>query len=59
MTCVRASSNVALEWYISFLTKQWCKVLKGDTVSPKKGGPDATASLGFPSIHPSAGNLSS
>jgi len=29
MTCFRASLNVALEWYTTFLTKQWCKALKG------------------------------
>jgi len=29
MPCFRASLNVALEWYITFLTKQWCKALKG------------------------------
>jgi len=40
MTCFRASLNVALEWYITFfLTKQWCKALKGDTVSLKKRDP--------------------
>jgi len=27
MTCFRASLNVALEWYITFLPKQWCKAL--------------------------------
>jgi len=31
MTCFRASLNVAPEWYITFLTKQWCKALKGRT----------------------------
>jgi len=30
---------VALEWYITFLPKQWCKALKGGTVSLKKRGP--------------------
>jgi len=31
---------VALEWYITFLTKQWCKVLQREgTVSLKKRGP--------------------
>ena len=39
MACFRASSNVALEWYITFLTKQWCKALKGGTISLKKRGP--------------------
>jgi len=29
MTCFRAFLNVALEWHITFLTKQWCKALKG------------------------------
>jgi len=37
--CFRASLNVTLEWYITFLTKQWCKALKGGTVSLKKRGP--------------------
>jgi len=36
MTCFRASPNVALEWYLTFLTKQWCKALKGGTESLKK-----------------------
>ena len=36
MTCFRDSLNVALEWCITFLTKQWCKALKGDTVSLKR-----------------------
>jgi len=40
MTCFRSlNSNVDLEWYITFLTKQWCKALKGATVSLKKRGP--------------------
>jgi len=39
MACFRVSSNVALEWYITFLTKQWCKALKGGKVSLKKKGP--------------------
>jgi len=31
---------MALEWYITFLTKQWCKALKGGgAVSLKKRGP--------------------
>jgi len=29
MTCFRVSLYVALEWYITFLIKQWCKALKG------------------------------
>jgi len=29
MTCFRACLNVTLEWYITFLTKQWCKALNG------------------------------
>jgi len=31
MACFRdfLNSNVDLEWYITFLTKQWCKALKG------------------------------
>jgi len=37
VTCLRASLNVALEWYITFSTKQWCKALKGGTVSLKNG----------------------
>jgi len=38
MTCFRASLNVALEWYITFLTKQWCKALKrGHGISEKRG----------------------
>ena len=39
MTYFRASLNVALEWYVTFLTKSWCKALKGGTVSLKKRGP--------------------
>jgi len=39
MTCFRASLNVALEWCITFLTKQWCKAHKGGTVSLKKRSP--------------------
>jgi len=41
MTCFRASLNlnVDLECYITLLTKQWCKALKGGTVSVKKRGP--------------------
>jgi len=38
MTCFRASSNVALEWCITFLTKQWCKVLKGGHGISERGG---------------------
>jgi len=38
MTCFRASLNVALEWYITFLTKQWCKAFKrGHGMSEKEG----------------------
>jgi len=58
MTCFRASLNVALEWYITFLTKQWCKALKGGHGISEKEGPEATASLSFPNIHPWACNLS-
>jgi len=36
MICFRANLNVALEWYITFLTKQWCKTLKGGTASLQK-----------------------
>jgi len=39
MTCFRASLIVVLELYITFLTKQWCKALKGGTVFLKKRGP--------------------
>ena len=40
MTCFRTSLNlnVALERYRTLLTKQWCKALKGGTVSLKKRG---------------------
>jgi len=42
MACLRASLNVAPEWYI-ILTKQWYKTLKrGHGVSGKEG-PEATA----------------
>jgi len=37
---------VSLEWYITFLTKQWCKALKRGHGS-KNEGPEATASLTF------------
>jgi len=47
MTCFRASLNVALEWYITFLTKQWCKVLKRGARYLWKRRPEATASLSF------------
>jgi len=57
MTCFRASLNLALEWYITFLTKQWCKALKGERYLWKRW-PEATASLSFPNIHPWACNLS-
>jgi len=36
MTCFRAFLDLALEWYITFSTKQWCKAVKGGTVSLKK-----------------------
>ena len=35
---------MALEWYITFLTKQWCKALKRGHGS-KNEGPEPTASL--------------
>jgi len=57
-TCFRASLNVALEWYITFLTKQWCKALKRGHGIFEYEGPEATASLSFPTIHPWACNLS-
>jgi len=53
MTGFRASLNVALEWYITFLTKQWCKALKGGTHSIQylwKKGPEPTSSLTFHNI---------
>jgi len=28
MACFSVSLNVALEWYITFLTKQYCKALR-------------------------------
>jgi len=58
MTCFRASLNVALEWYITFLTKQWCKALKGGHGISEKEGPQATAWLSFRNIHLWACNLS-
>jgi len=36
MTYFQASLNVALERYIIFLTKQWCKAFKGGTDLWKK-----------------------
>jgi len=39
MTCFQASFNMALEWYIIFLTKQWCKALKGGHGISVKRGP--------------------
>ena len=33
MTCFRASLNLAQEWYITFLTKQWRNAVKRGTVS--------------------------
>jgi len=39
-------------WYITFLSKQWCKALnKGHGISEKRE-PEAIASLSFPNIHP-------
>jgi len=40
MTCFRAYSSGALECFIAFLTKQWCKALKwgeGHGISEKDG----------------------
>jgi len=37
MTCFRASLHVALEWYITFLTEQWCEALKGARYLWKRG----------------------
>jgi len=34
MTCFKPSLNVALERYITFFTKQWCKALEGAGPSP-------------------------
>jgi len=48
MTCFRASLNVALELYITYLTKQWCKALKEGARYLWKRWPKATASLSFP-----------
>jgi len=45
MTCFRASLKVALEWHITFSTKQWCKALKRGHGISEKEGPEATASL--------------
>jgi len=57
MTCFSASLNVALECYIIFLTEQlWKSLKRGQGISGKEG-PEATASLSFPHIHPSTGNL--
>jgi len=39
VTCFRTTLNVAFEWYKVFLTKQWCKALKGGTVSLQKRRP--------------------
>ena len=54
MNCFRVSSIVALRvvQYITFLTKQWCKLLTGEHGISEKEGPEATASLYFPDIHP-------
>jgi len=57
MICFRANLNVALEWYITFLTKQWCKTLKGARHLWKKW-PEATAFLSFRNIHSWPCNLS-
>jgi len=58
MTCFRAS-YVALEWYITFLTKPWCKALKGGGHGiSEKEGPEATTWLSFSNIHPWACNFS-
>jgi len=47
MTCFRDSLKVTLVLYITFLTKQWCKLLeRGHDISGKEG-PAATASLSF------------
>jgi len=48
---------MALEWYITFSTKQQCKALKRARYLWKKGS-EATASLSFPNIHPWACNQS-
>jgi len=58
MTCFRACLNVGLEWYITFLTKQWCKALNGGHGISEKEEPEATASLSFPNIHPWTCNIS-
>jgi len=42
MPCFRASLNVALKWYITFLIKQWCKALKG-VHGISEEGPEVTA----------------
>jgi len=42
----------------NFLTKQWCKALKRGHGIFEKEGPEATASLSFPDIHPWTCNLS-
>jgi len=37
MTCFGASFNVTLEWYTTFLTKQWWKALKkGHGISERR-----------------------
>jgi len=46
------------KWYITFLTKQWCKALKGGARISEKEGSKATTSLSFPNFHPWACNLS-
>jgi len=51
-TYFRASLDVSLEWYITFLTKQWCKALKWGHGISEKERPEASAFLSFPNIHP-------
>jgi len=43
---------MCLEWYITFLAKQWYKALKRGHGISEKEEPEATASLSFPNIHP-------
>jgi len=58
MTCFKASLNVALEWFITFSTKQWCKVLRSGARYLRNKGPETTDSLSFPNIHSWAWTLS-